>query len=110
MKIWELHGIRTGGAIQSTPDGEADVQGLVLSEKAYFLAMQAFRPTELVTLVERDGAEGAARALVQHFASRECIEANSGRTLVEGRSWSARPKVVRSDEVDARQEATRRRG
>jgi hypothetical protein len=108
MKIWELHSIRTGGAIQSTSDGEADVQGLVLSEKAYLLAMRDYRPTELVSLVERDGPEGAARTLVQHFAARSCVEANSGRALVEMKSWSARPKVVRNDEPGAQPAQARR--
>lgn len=50
MKIWEVHAMRLEGAIRTTPDGEADVAGLVFSEKGYLLAVRDFRPHELVDI------------------------------------------------------------
>ena len=54
-KIWELHSLSLGGAIRTTADGRAEIDGLVLSEKAYFLAVSAFRPAQLVGMVARLG-------------------------------------------------------
>jgi len=93
MKIWELHGRQTNGAIRGTPDGEADVQGLIFSEKAYFLALQAFRPTQLVEFVQEHGPAGAARDLIAHFESAPV------HALVASRGMSPGPMVRRSDEV-----------
>ena len=55
MRIWELHGMQCEGAIRSTPDGEADVLGLVFSEKAYLLTLRDYRPHQLVSLVRGAG-------------------------------------------------------
>ena len=57
-RIWELHAQRLDGAIRSTPDGEANIGGLVLSEKAYLLAMRDHRPEQLVRLVQTRGPSG----------------------------------------------------
>lgn len=99
MKIWEVHSVQTNGAIKGTHDGEADVNGLVLSEKAYLLALRAYRPAQLVQLVAEEGPELAAQALIGHFSSEDALQASGGRGLVAARSWSMAPKVVRSDEA-----------
>lgn len=109
MKIWEVHGMRLQGAIRSTSDGEADVAGLVLSEKAYLLALRDYRPQDLVQMVDTSGPECAARELVSHYGSDASLQASGGRGLVESRSWSMAPKVVRSDEIEIKQPAMRRR-
>ena len=109
MKIWEMHSVHTNGAIRGTADGEADVSGLVLSEKAYLLALRDYRPHELVRLVDREGPELAAQELITHYGSYDALQASGGRGLVAARSWSMAPKVVRSDEVAAPQAVGRRR-
>jgi hypothetical protein len=101
MKVWEIHALRVNGAIRSTPDGEADVDGLVLSEKAYFLVMRDFRPEQLVALVHRGGVTAAARALVEHFDRDEAQQANGGRGLVITRSGIGGAGLVRADEREA---------
>ena len=93
MKIWDIHSRQTDGAIRGTPDGEADVLGLIFSEKAYFLALQDFRPSQLVYLVEVHGAEGAARKLIAHF-ERAPVHA-----LVASRGLAPGPMLKRTDEV-----------
>lgn len=105
MRIWELHGIQSEGAIRSTPDGEADVLGLVFSEKAYLLALRDYRPHELVGLVRRDGPVAAAEAIALRF--RDLTEATAGRGLVIGRGASG-PVLRRSDELLQSQAAGRR--
>ncbi|MCC6382487.1 MAG: hypothetical protein IT304_08250 [Dehalococcoidia bacterium] len=92
MKLWELHGLHLDGAIRSTPDGHAEVAGLVLSEKAYLMALRDFRPHQLLDLVRRHGPTTAARKLVGHYAA-------DGRRLVLARSASPEPMVCRSDEA-----------
>jgi hypothetical protein len=100
MKIWDMHSVQTKGAIRGTSDGEADVNGLVLSEKAYLLALRDYRPAQLVQLVAREGPELAAQALIGHFGSLSALNASGGRGLVAARSWSMAPKVIRSDEAE----------
>lgn len=98
-RIWELHAHALGGAIRTTPDGEADIEGLVLSEKAYLLAMRDFRPHQLVALVRGHGPEGAARYLATHYAAPEALALSAGRSLVLGRGLSPGPFVCRNDEA-----------
>lgn len=102
MRIWELHGVSYPGAIRTTPDGEAEIAGLVLSEKAYLLAVRDVRPAQLVALVTRDGPEAAARALVQHYADPGCLHQSGGRGLVAARGGAASVILRRSDEVPER--------
>ena len=93
MKIWDIHGRQTDGAIRGTPDGEANVQGLIFSEKAYFLALQDFRPAQLVYFVQVNGADGAARELIAHFAHAPV------HGLVASRGMTPGPMLKRTDEV-----------
>ena len=99
MKIWELHSQTTNGAIRTTADGDADVDGLLLSEKAYLLVIRDFRPTTLVQLVQEHGPFAAADALVAHFAAYS--PDNTGRALARGRSRMGDPIICRSDEAIA---------
>lgn len=108
MKVWEIHGLRVNGAIRSTPDGDADVDGLVLSEKAYFLVMRDFRPAELVALVHRGGVLDAARVLVDHYDRDEARQATGGRGLVITRSRIGGTGLVRADEQEAVEAVGRR--
>ncbi|MCE7927444.1 MAG: hypothetical protein DYG91_02925 [Chloroflexi bacterium CFX7] len=98
MKIWELHGLRLDGAIRSTPDGDADVAGLVFSEKAYLLAVRDFRPPELVALVEERGAIAVARELVAYYEGLRAAGGSSGRSLVFARGSGPEPTLRRDDE------------
>jgi hypothetical protein len=100
-RIWELHSQQLDGAIQTTPEGDADVGGLVFSEKAYLLVVRELRPPQLVELVRRDGPQLAAQRLVAHFATPEAVAASGGRALVSGRGMSPGPYIRRSDEVAA---------
>ncbi len=99
MRIWELHALGLGGAIRSTPAGEADIAGLLLSEKAYLLAVRDFRPAELVRLVEDQGAIAAALPLVAHYRDGEALRAAGGRGLAAVRGHGPGPLLKRSDEV-----------
>ncbi|MBI2766458.1 MAG: hypothetical protein HYX53_11190 [Chloroflexi bacterium] len=100
MKIWELHGLNLGGAIRNTPDGEADVAGLLFSEKAYLLAIRDFRPQQPVALVQREGPQLAAEALIAHYGAEPSLQATGGRRLVATRGgMSPGPVVRRNDEV-----------
>ena len=99
MKLWELHAANLDGAIRTTPDGEADVAGLVLSEKAYLLVVRDLRPAELVALVRRDGPQKAAEALVARFARPSQPPAGGGRGLVLARSRIGDPGIARDDEL-----------
>jgi hypothetical protein len=101
MKIWELHGVRLRGAIRNTPDDEADVAGLVFSEKAYLLTIRDFRPEQLVKLVEDRGIEAAARTLIGHFEAGDVLNATGGRGLVLSRPLGV-ARLERSDEAAAR--------
>lgn len=98
-RIWELHARRLDGAIRSTPDGEAEIGGLVLSEKAYLLAMRDYRPEQLVRLVHSQGAQGALETLVAHYAMPDSQQQSGGRRLVATRGPSGGPSLARSDEI-----------
>ena len=99
LPIWELHGRQLGGAIRTTPEGEADIEGLVLSEKAYLMVFREVRPAALVELVRREGPRGAAAQLLAHFESPEVLAATAGRKLVSARGMAPGPYIRRSDEV-----------
>jgi hypothetical protein len=99
MKIWEVHAISTNGAIRTTADGDADMAGLVLSEKAYLLMVRDFRPAQIVRLVDERGPHAVADALIAHFAQTQ--PDTTGRSLVRGRSRMGDPVIQRSDEVAA---------
>jgi hypothetical protein len=98
-KIWELHAALVGNAIRSTPEGHADVGGLILSEKAYLLAVRDFRPHQLVEMVRRDGPLAVADRLIAHFSAPAALETAGGRSLVSARGPAPGPFVCRSDEV-----------
>ncbi|MFN0094937.1 MAG: hypothetical protein ACKVVT_09180 [Dehalococcoidia bacterium] len=98
-RIWELHGAMLNGAITSTPEGHADIQGLVLSEKAYFLVVRDYRPRQIIDLVEREGVDGAARAIMDHFSDPAALRLSGGRQLVPCRGLEPTPVIRRSDEV-----------
>lgn len=108
MKIWELHGQRLQGLIRSTYDGDADVAGLILSEKAYLLAVRDFRPAELAELVQQHGPVLAARQLIEHYARPESLNVTGGRGLALARDSASDPVLRRSDEVPEAQAVGRR--
>jgi hypothetical protein len=97
-RIWELHARTLDGAIRSTPEGHADIDGLVLSEKAYLLVVREYRPRQLVDMVRRSGATAAAEQLLAHFG--EPSGAAGWRGLVARRGgMSPDPVLYRSDEL-----------
>lgn len=98
MKIWELHGLQFEGDIRTTPEGDADIAGMVVSEKAYLLAVRDFRPAQLLKLVRDHGAQEAATILIAHHAQPAVVAANGGRRLIAARGHSFGPMVRRSDE------------
>lgn len=108
MKVWELHSQNVDGAIATTPDGEADIAGLIVSEKAYFLIMRDFRPATLVALVRREGPAEAANTLLAHFNTRESLQASGGRGLAATRSGIGGLGLVRADELAANHALGRR--
>ena len=108
MKLWELHTQQLNGAIRTTPDGEAQVDGLVLSEKAYILVMREFRPAQLVKLVEREGASAAANGLIAHFATDDALPLSGGRGLVLTRASVGGVGLARGDEQVAHEMLGRR--
>ena len=100
QKIWELHASLIGGGIRTTPEGDAEVDGqLVLTEKAYLIAVRDYRPQQLLKMVRRDGASSVAGLLVTHYASADAIHASGGRSLILARGNTSVPIVKRSDEV-----------
>src|SRR6185295_14754619 len=86
MKIWEVHALQFNGAIRTTADGDADIDGLLLSEKAYLHIIREFRPGKIVELVREQGVEFAREALVRHYGEAGAVTAAAGRSLVFGRS------------------------
>ena len=104
-KIWEVHSQLLGGAIRTNPDGHADINGLVLSEKAYLLAVRDFRPRQIIEMVRCDGPEGAAQRLVSHYQEPDALNAMGGRCLVVCKGLDPVPVVKRSDEVPAKRPA-----
>ncbi|MFA5608135.1 MAG: hypothetical protein WDA07_13280 [Leucobacter sp.] len=99
LRIWELHSQRLSGGIVTTPEGDADVGGLVLSEKAYLLVVRDVRPQQLIDMVRRDGPGAIAHQLIAHFSTADAVAASGGRTLVAARGMSGGPCIRRSDEV-----------
>ena len=98
-KIWELHAWRFEGEIRTTREGDAEVAGLVISEKAYLLAVRDFRPSELIRMVKEHGIQGATAALAAHYATPTVLQSNGGRALIAARGHSVDPMVRRNDEV-----------
>lgn len=98
-KIWEFSALRFEGEIRTTPEGDAEVAGLVISEKAYLLAVRDFRPTELIRLVHSHGTQGAAAAFVAHYAAATAVQSNGGRALIAARGHFLEPMIRRNDEV-----------
>jgi hypothetical protein len=98
MKLWELHAQQLDGAIRTTPDGEAEIDGLVLTEKAYILVMRAFRPVQLVGMVSREGAAGAADKLIEHFGTQDALQLSGGRGLMLTRATVGGLGLARDDE------------
>ena len=107
MRLWELHNQRLDGAIRTTPEGAAEIAGLVLSEKAYLLAVRDFRPAQLVDLIRRHGPVEAGARLVAHYGTRESLQTSGGRGLAAGRARSGGPGLYRSDEAFEREPAGR---
>ena len=101
-RIWEVHSQALGGAIRTTPTGNADIDGLVLSEKAYLLAVRDFRPRQIVEMVRAEGPDGAAERLVTHYNAPDAMQAMGGRCLVVCRGLDPASMVRRSDEVPAK--------
>ena len=98
MKLWELHTQALDGAIRTTPDGEAEIDGLVLSEKAYILVMREFRPAQLVSMITREGAAAAANRLIEHFGGEAALPLSGGRGLVLTRATVGGLGLARGDE------------
>ena len=101
MKIWELHGLQAEGNIHTTPEGDADIAGLVVSEKAYLLAVRDFRPAQLVKLVRDEGPQRAGAVLIAHYSQPELVKTNGGRSAITARGHSIDPMIRRSDEEPA---------
>lgn len=97
MKIWEAHAMQIGSNIRTTAEGHCDIDGLLLSEKAYLLAVRDVRPAQLVRLVEDLGPENAAAELLHYYPSPQ--PGQPGHSLAMGRSRLGDPILVRSDEV-----------
>ena len=66
MKIWEVHAMHTGGRVRTTADGHCEIDGLLLSERAYLLAVRDIRPAQLLRLVEenKNDLKAAASRLI----------------------------------------------
>jgi len=106
MKIWEVHAIQSGGRIRTTAEGHCEIDGLLLSEKAYLLAIRDMRPAQLFSLVDELGPENAAAELLNYYHCPEPGQAGHG--LTPGRSRLGDPLLLRSDEarLPAREYAT----
>lgn len=98
MKLWELHTTQVGGAIRTTPDGEAEIGGLVLSEKAYLFVVRTIRPAALVRMVDTAGPAGAADQLIEQSSRPESLQETGGRGLTITRSRMGGIGLVRDDE------------
>jgi hypothetical protein len=106
MKIWEVHAMHAGGRIRTTAEGHCEIDGLLLSEKAYLLAIRDIRPARLFQLVDDLGPQNAAAELLNYYRSPE--PGQPGHSLLPGRSRLGDPLLVRSDEarLPAREYAT----
>ena len=89
--------MNSGGRIRTTGEGNCDIDGLLLSEKAYLLAIRDMRPAHLLQLVEDIGPQNAASELLNYYTSPE--PGHLGRALSSGRSRLGDPILLRSDEV-----------
>lgn len=97
MKIWEVHAMHTAIPVRTTVEGHAEIAGLLLSEKAYLLAVRDIRPAQLVRLVDDMGPAGAAAELLRYYVSP--AEGHAGHGLAMGRSRLGDPILLRSDEA-----------
>lgn len=97
MKIWEVHAMNSAGRVRTTAEGHCDIDGLLLSERAYLLAIRDMRPAHLFQLVEDLGPQNAASELLNYYTSPE--PGHLGRALASGRSRLGDPLLLRSDEV-----------
>lgn len=97
MKIWEVHAMQSGGRVRTTGEGHCDIDGLLLSEKAYLLAIRDMRPAQLLRLVDDLGPENAAAELLNYY--HEPDQGCAGHGLATGRSRLGDPLIVRSDEA-----------
>ena len=97
MKIWEVHAMHSGRRVRTTGEGHCEIDGLLLSEKAYLLAIRDMRPAQLLDLVEELGPENAASELLNYY--REPEPGHPGHGLSTGRSRLGDPLLVRSDEA-----------
>ncbi len=89
--------MQSNGRIRTTGEGHCDIDGLLLSEKAYLLAIRDMRPHQLFALVDELGPQNALAELVNYYASPE--PGHLGRSLIAGRSRLGDPILLRSDEV-----------
>jgi hypothetical protein len=97
MKIWEVHAMQSGGRIRTTAEGHCEIDGLLLSEKAYLLAIRDMRPAQLFSLVDELGPENAASELLSYY---HCPDpGHPGHGLTPGRSRLGDPLLLRSDEA-----------
>ena len=97
MKIWEVHAMNSGCRIRTTAEGNCDIDGMLLSERAYLLAIRDVRPAQLFRMVQELGPENATSELLNYYASPE--PGHLGRALALGRSRLGDPILMRSDEV-----------
>jgi hypothetical protein len=97
MKIWEVHAMHSGGRIRTTGEGHCEIDGLLLSEKAYLLAIRDMRPAQLFRLVDDLGPENAASELLSYYHSPD--PGHPGHSLAAGRSRLGDSLILRSDEV-----------
>jgi hypothetical protein len=97
MKIWEVHAMHSGGRIRTTAEGHCEIDGLLLSEKAYLLAIRDIRPSQLFALVDDLGPQNAASELMNYYGSPS--PGQPGHSLQAGRSRLGDPLLMRSDEV-----------
>ena len=97
MKIWEVHAMHSGGRVRTTAEGHCDIDGLLLSEKAYLLAIRDMRPRDLIQLVDDVGPQNAASELMNYYRSPE--PGQPGHALLAGRSRLGDSLLLRSDEV-----------
>ena len=106
MKIWEVHALHSNAPVRTTGEGHCEIDGLLLSEKAYLLAIRDMRPASLFKLVEELGPENAASELINYYRKPE--PGQPGHSLLAGRSRLGDTLLVRNDEarLPAREYAT----
>ena len=97
MKIWEVHALQFSAPVRTTPEGLCDIDGLLMSEKAYLLALRDMRPPQLFAMVTDLGAANASAELLNYYGSP--APGQAGHSLIPGRSRRGDPVIMRSDEV-----------